>query len=182
MNNIKRMLRRFKLKITNLINWLPVIWRDRDWDHSYIFHILEHKLKLQAKGISKRDNHIGAQRGAQIMMTCVRLMEKIREGYYESEWMDYHKSNYYFKSVKDKPGYSTFETNIEFENFDDYFKKYPTTYKKVLRRNNNIFDINIPNEQDKKQRIAMNISHINHARAKTLLFKLMNENIEQWWD
>jgi hypothetical protein len=33
-----------------------------------------------------------------------------------------------------------------------------------------------------KQVIAMNIGHINHDRAKKLLFKLMEENIERWWD
>jgi hypothetical protein len=35
---------------------------------------------------------------------------------------------------------------------------------------------------DKKQRIAMNIGHINHDRARKLLFKIMEENIERWWD
>jgi len=36
--------------------------------------------------------------------------------------------------------------------------------------------------EDDKQIIAMNIGHINHDRARKLLFKLMEENIERWWD
>jgi hypothetical protein len=28
----------------------------------------------------------------------------------------------------------------------------------------------------------MNIGHINHSRARKLLFKIMEENIEGWWD
>ena len=36
--------------------------------------------------------------------------------------------------------------------------------------------------EDDKQRIAMNIAHLNHQRAHKLLFKTMKENIESWWD
>jgi hypothetical protein len=37
-------------------------------------------------------------------------------------------------------------------------------------------------EIDAKQRIAMNIGRYNHERARKLLFKIMEENIEGWWD
>jgi hypothetical protein len=167
--------------IKNLIQWFPVIWKDRDWDSYYIFQILEHKLKLQAKGISKRDIHVDAQRDAEIMMTCVRLMEKVRDGYYESEWTDYHESKYWFEDIEDNPGYSTWESEIKSENFDDYFKKYPLIYKRVLN-GEGVFSIDDENSSERKMRIAMNISHINHDRARVLLFKIMNKNIERWWD
>jgi hypothetical protein len=36
--------------------------------------------------------------------------------------------------------------------------------------------------REDKQVIAMNIGHINHDRARKLLFKIMEENIEGWWD
>jgi len=36
--------------------------------------------------------------------------------------------------------------------------------------------------EEDKQVIAMSIAHINHDRARKLLFKLMEENIERWWD
>jgi hypothetical protein len=167
--------------IKNLIQWFPVIWKDRDWDSYYIFQILEHKLKLQAKGISKRDIHVDAQRDAEIMMTCVRLIEKVRDGYYESEWTDYHESKYWFEDIEDNPGYSTWESEIKSENFDDYFKKYPLIYKRVLN-GEGVFSIDDENSSERKMRIAMNISHINHDRARVLLFKIMNKNIERWWD
>ena len=37
-------------------------------------------------------------------------------------------------------------------------------------------------ESDMKRLIAMNISHINQKRAQDLLFKILNENINRWWD
>ena len=65
------------------------------------------------------------------------------------------------------------------ENFDDYFKKYPLIYKKVL---NGEGLINREGREDDKQLIAMSIGYINHDRVKKLLFKIMEENIEGWWD
>jgi hypothetical protein len=167
--------------IKNLIQWFPVICIDRDWDSYYIFQILEHKLKLQAKGIAKRDIHVNAQRDAEIMMTCVRLMEKVREEYYESEWMVYYESKMWFESIKEQPGYSRLESEIISENFDEYFKKYPLIYKRVLK-GEGIFSIENESENENKQRIAMNIAHINQERTHKLLFKILEKNIRGWWD
>lgn len=168
--------------VKNLIKWFPVIWRDRDWDHSYIFKILEHKLKSQAKYIGDRGIHVSAKRDEEIMLTCVRLMECVRDDYYQMEYTDYHQTKYWFENIEDEPGFSTMESELQSENFDDYFKKYPLIYKRVLN-GEGIFNIdNRDSGEETKQVIAMNIAHINHDRARKLLFKIMEENIEAWWD
>jgi hypothetical protein len=33
-----------------------------------------------------------------------------------------------------------------------------------------------------KELIAMEIAHENHERARKLLFKILERNIERWWD
>jgi hypothetical protein len=33
-----------------------------------------------------------------------------------------------------------------------------------------------------KQRVAMNIAHINQDRARKLLFNILESQIEGWWD
>jgi hypothetical protein len=168
--------------VKNLIKWFPVVWKDRDWDHRYIFDILEHKLKSQAKYIGSRDIHVTAKRDAEIMLTCVRLMERIRDGYYESEYTDYHQTEYWFEDIKDNPGYSTWESEIESEDFDNFFKKYPLIYKRVLNGEGWVKYDEKNTESERKMGMAMNIGHINHNRAHKLLFKIMEENIEAWWD
>jgi hypothetical protein len=169
--------------IKNLIKWFPVIWKDRDWDSSYIFKIMEHKLTLQSKGIGGRGIMMNSKRYAEIMSTCVRLMEKIREEYYHMEYMDYHQTDYWFEDIPDKPGFSTWESELKSENFDDYFKKYPLIHKRVVEGGEGIFPaIEEGSETEKKQRIAMNIAHINHDRARKLLFKIIESQIERWWD
>ena len=165
--------------IKNLWYWLPVIWKDRNFDHQYIFDILSHKLKAQSVYIGGRDIHQNAKRDAEVMMTCVRLIEKVSSEWYSMEYMDYHKTKHWFEPCEDKEGYSTWESKQIEENFDDYFAKYPLIYKRVLN-GEGIFKLE--GTDDDKQRIAMNIAHINHDRARKLLFKLMEQNIEGWWD
>ena len=168
----------FKRGIKNLWYWLPVIWKDRNWDHQFIFDILSHKLKAQSKCIGGRGIHVSAERDAEIMMTCVRLIEKVSSEWYSMEYMDYHKTKHWFEPCDDKEGYSTWESKELEENFDDYFAKYPLIYKRVM---NGEGWLKIEDEND-KDRIASNIAHINHDRARKLLFKIIEQNIEKWWD
>lgn len=185
-NDGKYLHKTFWTGLKNIWYWFPVIWKDRNWDSHYIFEIMMHKIKAQSKYIGSRDIHTRAQRDAEIMMTCVRLMKLIDDEFYSSEYMDYHKTKHWFEDVPGKEGYSSWESRQLSENFDDFFKKYPLTYKKVLAdKKLQIFGIEPRDgetEADAKQRIAMNIGHYNHNRARKLLFKLMEENIEGWWD
>jgi hypothetical protein len=169
----------FKTGVKNIIYWFPIIWKDRNWDSHYIFEIMMHKIKAQSKYIGARDIHTRAQRDAEIMMTCVRLMKLIDDDFYSSEYSDYHKTKHWFEDVPGKEGYSSWESRLLEENFDDFFKKYPLIYKRVLAGEG---PFGRDGREDDKQVIAMNIGHINHNRASKLLFKLMEENIQRWWD
>ena len=165
--------------VKNLWKWFPTIWKDRDWDDSFIFDLLIQKLKNQSKYIGKRDYHTRAKRDAEIMMTCVRLLEKVKVEEYGIEYLDYEVSDWNFVPCKDSPGYSTLEVDRISENFDDYFKKYPRQYKRVM--NGEVSRFNRSVNKDKNS-IAMEIAHENHERARRLLFKLLEQNIEKWWN
>lgn len=169
----------FRTGVKNLVYWFPIIWKDRNWDSHYIFEIMMHKLKAQSKYIGERDIHTRAKRDAEIMMTCVRLMEKVQDDFYSGEYTDYHKTKHWFEDVPGKEGYSSWESRLMKENFDDYFKKYPLIYKRVL---NSEGPFSREGREDDKQIIAMNIGQINHERARKLLFKIMEGHIERWWD
>ena len=170
-----------KRGVKNLIYWLPIIWKDRHWDSHYIFEIMIHKIKAQSKWIGDRDIHTRAKRDAEVMMTCVNLMKLVQDEFYSGEYSDYHKTKHWFEPVEGKEGLSSWESRLLEENFDDYFKKYPLIYKKVIN-GEGIFKFDNVVDSESKQKIAMNIGHINHDRARKLLFKLMEQNIERWWD
>ncbi len=113
-----------KYGVKNLYKWFWVIWKDRDWDHHYIFQLLKFKLEKQAKHLAHVGFHNGAQRDAELMMTCVRLINKIQNEDYYAE----------------------------------YYDSKPMTGEMYYR------------------------IKAQHSKAKRLLFKIMNDRIEEWWD
>jgi hypothetical protein len=171
----------FKQGIKNIWYWFPIIWKDRNWDDHYIFEVLKHKLKAQAKYIGDNDRHTRAQLDAKRMRLCVKLIEKVQEEEYAMEYMDYHKDRLWFTDCEDRPGSSLWNSETISENFDKYFKKYPLVYKRVLK-GEGPFTLDGRDEEEIKKIIAMNIAHINQQRAHKLLFKVMEKNILGWWD
>lgn len=176
----KYLLKTINRGIKSIWYWLPIIWKDRHYDSHYIFEIMKHKIKAQSKYIGERDIHTRAKRDAEVMMTCVRLIEKVQDEFYSSEYNDYHKTKHWFEPT-DKEGFSTWEARILSEDFDSYIKKYPLIEKRVMN-GEGIFSLDGKDSLEVKQRLAMNIGCINHERARKLLFKLMEQNIEKWWD
>lgn len=178
------MHKEFARGIKNLWRWFPIIWKDRDWDHTYIYKIIETKLQFQAKGIGGRDRHTTANRDAEKMRTVAKLIERCREGFYEMEYMDYHESEIKFIPTDETKKWYTMEDNILSENFEAYFKKYPRQYKRVISGEaewvKNYID---PITEDHHPRkIAMCIANENHIRCRKLIFKIMESEIERWWD
>ena len=175
--NIGWRIRYIYRKIRNLIRWTPIIWKDQDWDHTFIFEILKFKLKNQAEYIGGQDRHTTAKRDAEIMMTCVRLIDRIQDGFYDGEYADYHEADFRFEDCEDKPGYSQLHIDEISNRFLEYFAKYPIQYKRAVDPNTHWY---YTEKTDKT--IAMWIGNENQKRAQNLLFKIINERIQGWWD
>jgi hypothetical protein len=182
-------VRGFFTSVGNLIKWFPVIWKDRDWDDHYIFEVFKFKLEKQAKYIKEKGFHTNSDLDAKRIMLCVKLMEKVQEEFYVMEYMDYEDKDFFFvptgDDIEDVLGGYYMETLLKKENLNDFFKKYPLVYKKIVTdKKYHIFKID--NEDltsyDVKSRIALNIGRYNHERARKLLFKILSENIERWWN
>jgi len=163
-------VKQFFKRIYNLYRWLPIIWKDQDWDDYYIFEILKFKLKNQAEYIGGKDRYIGAKRDAEIMMLCTRLIDKIQDEWYGREYLDYQKSEMKFTPSESHPGSYEMEFEELSEHYDDYFKKYPLIYRMV------------PDLKAPKDEIAFHIAKINEERAHKLLFTILEQNIRRWWD
>lgn len=167
--------------VKNLLYWFPVIWKDRHWDHHYIYDVLKHKLKAQSKYISDSDRHTKAQQDARRMNICIKLIEICQDETYTMEYMDYVTDKSWFVPSEEHKGYLTWENDILSENLNNFFKKYPLVYKRVMN-GEGPFTLDGKNKKEIKRRIAMNICHINQQRAHKLLFKILEQNINSWWD
>jgi hypothetical protein len=168
----------FKNGVKNLWYWFPIIWKDRNWDGHYIYEIMKHKLKAQANYIGANDRHTRAQIDAKRMVICVKLIQLCQDETYAMEYMDYHKDRVWFTPCEDREGSSLMNSENVWEKYDEYFAKYPLVYKRVLK-GEGVFSLK--GREDDKHIIAMSIAHFNQDRARKLLFKIMEENIEGWW-
>ena len=63
--------------IKRLFYWLPVIWKDRDWDQYFFFVILRHKMKSMQKYFEKNAHFVGMEKEAKRMKLCVKLLDML---------------------------------------------------------------------------------------------------------
>jgi len=172
--------RNIRVGIRNLWRWFPTIWRDRDWDTHYIYEILRVKLEHQAKCIADRDFHTQAKRDAERMRLVARLITLQQDEFYDMEYLDYHDMTFEFIPTDATKKWYTMETEEHAENFDAYFAKYPRQHKRVV--SGKIDRYRRPIDEKDKQLIAMEIAHENQARCRQLIFDIMHNHIERWWD
>ena len=111
-------------RIKNLIRWIPIIWKDRDWDFYFTYEILKKKLEFQAEHTRKYGYHEASLHDASRMETCVRLIKKLQ---------------------------------------NEEYIIIPVTNREYT-------------EQDFKD------DAMRHDKARKLLFRILEQNIERWWD
>lgn len=170
-------MREFIEGVKNLIKWFPVIWRNRDWDHTFIYDILMFKLEQQAAYIGGKNRHMSAKRDAEIMLLCTKLIDLSSNEFYDMEYMNYNESDFNWLDVLDRPDLKELDIVETSETYSEYFAKYPNMYRRVMNMKDPIFELD-----GSKKAIAMNIAHYNNERCHKLLFKLMERNIRRWWD
>jgi hypothetical protein len=160
--------------ISNLIKWISTIYKDRDWDDHYIFEILKFKLIQQRKEIVGANRHTGIEDTNRYITLCLNLIERIQEETYNLEYQDFVRERIWFTDNGDET--STLNSEIEYENFAGYFLKYQNQTKRLVEK-----DPELALEEN-KMRLALRLSDLNQSRCQALLFKILNEKINTWWD
>lgn len=169
--------RNFYYGVKNIFKWFKIVWKDRDYDDTFIFEVLKFKIENTANYTERRKWFVGWELEVSRMRTCIELIKRIQNDYYVVEYLDYVDSTHEFveSDLKDEDGESMYEMKSEIisENFNEYFQKHKSTYKKVLKEYGNSLS---------KDSIALRMSNKNHERAKKLLFNILNKHIESWWE
>ena len=76
--NLKYKWRSLVIGIKNLIKWAPVIYKDRDWDHWFIYQILKTKLQHQADYVLKHGHLENSTKYAQQMLKCIEMIDIVQ--------------------------------------------------------------------------------------------------------
>lgn len=160
--------------IHNLIDWLPVIWKDRHWDDYYILKMLQRKIELQREYLVKANRYVRIEEDNFWMTVVLNLIEREHEGYYECEYMDYIKQDIVFEPIEGTDSCSlNFET--KWENLDEYLNKYPRTKYRVIRENKGV-------DFTEKDRLAMYMARHRQQKCRNLIFEILKRYSNRWWD
>ena len=178
-------------QIKRVLDYLPIIWNGFDWDYRYATDLFAHQLGRIADHLeSDKAYSLSAKDNAKRIRTTLKLMKLVGDEEYAMEYFDYEVVETYFVPVVieesgDCDGCSTMETDYISETYDEFFKKYPLTHKRVLN-GEGVFGkrYNADNATDfeLKRNVAMNVAHLNQERATKTLHKLIERNIQSWWD
>jgi hypothetical protein len=157
----------FRYGVKNLFKWFKVIWADRNWDHVFIYKIIEHKLKLQSESMR---NSIILNRDvyADQMKEAAELAARLANTWEYYDWPAIEKfdavwgaTKFDFEPVEGSNG-QYFTMVIKWADGTEFTE----TEKKEYRAARDIM-----NEEVRKK--------INLDRRK--FYTLIARNIDHWW-
>jgi hypothetical protein len=171
--NLHWRIRYFLIGVKNIFRWMPTLYQDRDWDSWHIYTILQKKIEYQRQEIINANRHTEIDRDNRDMTIALNLLERVKEEYYGMEDFDYSETEFDFIPVEDNPNLKEMKMTVLSENYDEFLKKYPSSVRKVLKENGNDLE---------KRNLCHLVAKHNQEKARKLLFKLLEQKIERWWD
>jgi hypothetical protein len=167
-------IRYFLTGVKNIFKWAPTLYKDKDWDSWYTYNILQKKIEFQRKEIVNANRYDEVHRDNRDMTIALNLLERVKEDYYGMEYLDYDETKIDFIPVEDNPNLKEMKTTVLSEKYDEFLKKHPSSVRKVLKETE---DKNL-----EKRDLCHYVAIYNQQKARNLLFKLLEQKIERWWD
>ena len=159
--DIKYFFKRKYRQIERVIDYLPVIWRGFDFDYQYSLELFKKQLERQAKFFDSNDTYNSASKtNAQKIRTAIRLMDKVYNDEYQTEWVD---------KIKEQYG-----SDILDWEFEDTGRGDGTSYLKYKHEE--------WNQTSKIKKQLIKESWEKQQRAEKLLWEFIGHNIRYWWD
>lgn len=145
----------------NLIYWLPVIWKDRNWDYSHFLEILKHKIdaiRLDVPNWTGRNN----EKIAEDIEHAVALIDALVNEEYQQQAFDEHafiwgRAKMVFKPISDK------FSSAEFV--------YPSVSDKATQKK----------AEEELSKLLFD-ARAKRREAIDTLFRIIKDNFETWWD
>lgn len=157
-------IRRKYHQIKRIIDFLPIIWNGFDFDYIYSIQLFKKQLERQAKFFESDKSYSDrSKQDASRIRTAIRLLDKVYDEEYSSEWPDKLKEKYgedvlNWEWEETGPGNETYYHRYKYESWDnaDEIKKAK---------------LELISEGEDKQK-----------KAEQLVWKFIGHNIRYWWD
>jgi hypothetical protein len=161
--------------VKNLFRWAPIIYKDRDFDDYYILKMLQKKIEFQRQYLIDQNRHTHIDCDNYWMTLVLNLLEREIHNYYALEMYDYMDSTIKFVPFEDSDNSYKMEKITISENLDDYLNKYRLSKRIVIRKNKG-------KDFTDKETLAFYIGEYNSKKCRNLLFEILKNKSNQWWD
>ena len=74
-------------QIRKVLRWIPILWRDRDWDYYFVYEILKQKLIDTEAYIRKDGLHVFNEHDADSIKTAIEMIEKVQTEYHLDKYL-----------------------------------------------------------------------------------------------
>jgi hypothetical protein len=162
--DIKYFFKRKYQQVERVIDFLPIIWNGFDFDYSYSIELFKKQLERQAQFFESDKSYSDrSKQDASRIRTAIRLMDKVYDDDYGSEYQDKLKQLYGENALDfwlEDTGEGDGSTFLRWEyNKWDNAEEISQVQKKLFL------------ESKQKQK-----------RAHKLLWDFIEHNIQYWWD
>ncbi len=166
-NTITYPFRDFYRRVKNVLRWLPIIWKDRDWDDSYITEILIKKLEFTRDFyLSGKAYSVEADKVADEIKEAIDRLHMTRDSweFYEDLAIEqleqkWGKTTFEFVPLEDRPGLTEMKSKTEKVSTEEEEEQYRKEFRKTL-------------DAARKQ----------YMKDKKDAYKFIAKNIDKWWD
>ena len=171
LNNITYPFRDFYRRVKNVLRWLPTIWKDRDWDNSYITEILIKKLELTRDFyLSDKAHSVEASNIAREIQDAIERLHMTRDSW------EFHEAPA-MEELEQKWGLTAFS----FEPYECNENGEVLTYEMKSKTEK----VNTE-EEEEQYRIefgkALDEARKQYRKDKKDAYKFIAKNIDKWWD
>ena len=171
LNNIIYPFRDFYRRVKNILRWLPTIWRDRDWDDSYITEILIKKLEF-TRDFYLSDKAYSAEAGN----VALEIQEAIDRLHVTRDSWEFYEDPA-LEQLEKKWGKTTF-------NFIPYkHDENGNVLSYEMKSETENVETSKDEEQYRKEfREALEDARKQYLKDKKKAYEFIAKNIDKWWD
>lgn len=152
-----------KQGIRNLVRWFPAVWKDRDWDHIFLYDIMRSKLKMMEKFQFNHGICISHKEISHKIKVCRILLDRLSKDEYLDNALIPHEKRWG-------------ELSLDFEDVPG---------KNYCKMQSNW---SLAKTKDQNEKASKEFSRAGtHAEKMTqqdldMLFRNMRKYILEWWD
>ena len=116
-------------RIKHVLDWLPILWNDHDWDWVYILDILRFKIKRTRLHLKNYGFACHTKKSLNKMKKCELLLERLTE---DQNYFDYETSWKDDKDLKQRIAREEYLRKQDMDLFCNLFSKHYRTWWDVI--------------------------------------------------